>query len=158
MVLLAALGGCATTFKSAELYRNHSHSVEVAEGWHKLVSRAEADKVLFRLSFHRGTLFTFSMWTMEYLEFVVDKKDLKGGRRLSLPDLNAWSIAKAYVRGAGRLKEGEIIIDSIGKGRIWVRVYAPRLPSQFHGVFEFEDRGAPDPPAIDGLVKEDAPS
>jgi hypothetical protein len=156
MVLLVAIGGCARTYKSADLYHDHSHSVEVSGRSHKLVSRAETDKVLFRLSFTEGMLFTFSMWTVEYLEFVVDKKDLKDGRRLSLSDLDAWSVAKAYIKGAGRLKEGEIIIESIGKGRIWVRVYAPQLPSQFHGVFEFEESGSPDPPSIDGWVKDDS--
>lgn len=149
----AMMSGCASTFKSAESFHGYSHSVEVSPGWRKLSSYADPGHVLFRLRFMKGTLFTFSMWTVEYLEFIVKVDDLKPGKRLMLSNLDAWSIAKAYIIGVGQLKKGEVIIESVSPDRIEARVFSPELPSQFHGVFVFKVRKTPDPVAINGRIQ-----
>ena len=98
-----------------------------------------------------GVLFTFSMWTVEELEFVIKSSDLKPGKQLLLSELNAYSIAGAYVAGVGRLTKGELIIELARRDRIEIRVSAPELSAKFQGLFTFRMHKTPDPISIDGF-------
>ncbi|MBC8373703.1 MAG: hypothetical protein H8E53_08935 [Planctomycetes bacterium] len=154
LLILVVFCGCISTFKTAASYHNYSHIVSTeTRGWAQLNACMNKDHILFRLRFTKGVLFTFSMWTEEYLEFVVNVEDLKPGKRLMLSNLNAWSIAGAYIEGAGRLKEGEVTIKAVSTNLIEIHINAPELPSKFDGDFTFKVRDGSVPDAIKGRHK-----
>ena len=82
----------------------------------KLDPTQKAGCTLFRIEIMKGYLFTFSPWSFEGLEFVVKNDDLKPNNKLQLKDLDAWSIAGAYIIGKGFHWQHLILNDDSPEG------------------------------------------